>query len=64
MDDANVEPDLVVSSDTKTSIAVNAGRLELMEAVASGAVRAQGDKGTRTRGVKVLGTRVATIESR
>jgi putative sterol carrier protein len=48
-------PDLVVRSDTQTLLAVAAGRIEPVEAVASGAIEIEGDLDARERCMKMLG---------
>jgi DNA-binding HxlR family transcriptional regulator/putative sterol carrier protein len=49
------DPDLVVHSDTQSLLAVAAGRIEPTEAVASGAIRIEGDQAARERCTKMLG---------
>jgi DNA-binding HxlR family transcriptional regulator len=49
------DPDLVVRSDTQTLLAVAAGRTELGEAVASGAIGVEGDRDARERCMIMLG---------
>ena len=55
------DPDLVVRSDTRTDtrtlLAVAAGRIEPAEAVASGAIGIEGEPDARERCMKVLGAR-------
>ncbi len=51
------DPDLVVRSDTQTFLAVAAGRIEPTEAVASGAIEAEGDRDAQERCMKMLGAR-------
>jgi DNA-binding HxlR family transcriptional regulator/putative sterol carrier protein len=48
------DPDLVVRSDTQTLLAMAAGRIEPTEAVASGAIRIEGDQAARERCTKML----------
>ncbi len=48
------DPDLVLSSDTPMFLAVAAGRLEPAEAVASEAIRVEGDQDVRTKCIKML----------
>ena len=47
-------PDLVVRSDTQMLLAVAAGRIEPVEAVASGAIEIEGDLDARERCMKML----------
>ena len=51
------EPALVVRSDTRTLLAVAAGRIEPAEAVASGEIWMEGDRDARERCMKMLGAR-------
>jgi DNA-binding HxlR family transcriptional regulator/putative sterol carrier protein len=51
------EPALVVRSDTRTLLAVAAGRIEPAEAVASGEIWMEGDRDARVRCMKMLGAR-------
>ncbi len=57
------DPDLVVRSDTQTLLAVAAGRIETPEAVASGALRIEGDRDARERCMKMLGADAGTAHS-
>jgi DNA-binding HxlR family transcriptional regulator/putative sterol carrier protein len=57
------DPDLVVHSDTQTLLAVAAGRIETTEAVASGALRIEGDRDARERCMKMLGADAGTDHS-
>ena len=54
------DPDLVVRSDTQTLLAVAAGRIVTTEAVASGAIRIEGDRDARERCLKMLGADAGT----
>lgn len=51
------EPAIVVRSDTRTLLAVAAGRIEPAEAVASGEIWIEGDRGARERCMKMLEAR-------
>ena len=57
------DPALVVHSDTQTLLAVAAGRIETTEAVASGALRIEGDRDARERCMKMLGAGAGTDHS-
>ena len=51
------DPALVVRSNTQTLLAVAAGRAEPAEALASGVIGMEGDRGARQRCVRMLGAR-------
>jgi DNA-binding HxlR family transcriptional regulator/putative sterol carrier protein len=50
------DPDLILRGDTRTFLALAAGHLEPAEAVESGAIVVEGDQGSLTRCVKMLGS--------
>lgn len=60
---AAAAPDLVVRSDTQTLLALAAGRIQTTEAVTSGALRIEGDRGARERCMKMLGADAGTDHS-
>ena len=49
------DPDLVVSADTQTFLAVAAGQLELSDAAAAGSLQIEGDHGALVRCAKIFG---------
>ena len=50
------DPDLTVSGDTETLLGVTAGRLALAEAVDTGAIEIEGDRGALVRCLAMLGS--------